>query len=73
MHHKLEDQERICLSVVHELEYGLCSLEYLWQHLVVEISPVLLELRLGQVAEVVVGLSDEFFRVKESVDEEPAA
>ena len=47
MHHKLEDQERICLSVVHELEYGLCGLEYLWQHLVVEISPVLLELRLG--------------------------
>ena len=47
MHHKLEDQERICLSVVHELEYGLSGLEYLWQHLVVEISPVLLELRLG--------------------------
>lgn len=72
MHHQLEDQERICLGVVYELEYGLCGLEYPWQHLVVEISPVLLELRLSQVSEVVVGFSDEFFRVKESVDEEPA-
>jgi hypothetical protein len=69
MHHQLESQIGICLSVMGQLEDSLRSLVNPWQEIVIEISPFTLQLGLCQMSKVILGLSDQFFGIEESVNE----
>ena len=59
--------------MISELEESFTGYVELWEQVVIELVPRLLELHLGEMREVVVGLPDELLGREEGVDEQAAA
>ena len=59
--------------MISQLEQSVAGDIELRQQVVVELIASLFQLHLGQVSEVVVGLSDEFLRGQERIDQESPA
>ena len=73
MHHELVDEVGVSLSMIHELEDRLRVLIDTRQQFIIELATSTLQLCARKVTQIVVGLSNKFFRIEESVHQKTAA
>ena len=73
MHHELVDEVGVSLCVIHELEDRLRMLIDTRQQFIIELATSTLQLCARKVTQIVVGLSNKFFRIEESVHQKTAA